>query len=207
MTVPLAEQLLVGILVGGQSSRMGSPKGLLRAPRPFDPAAEEGSTPAPTLLERLLYISEQQLGLATVLVGARREYDYLNRTTVLDKRLGCGPLGGLVALLEHAALTGKTHAVALACDLPHLGAELLRRLAFWPSPASVVCAASGARYEPLFARYHTSCLSTLGLALDEARLGVQPLLSTLQAEVLSVSEAERQQLVDWDSPADVLASP
>lgn len=202
---PLPEQLLVGILVGGKSSRMGSPKGLLQAPLPKEATAGELPAARPNLLERLLWISEQELGLATVLVGTHREYDYLNRPTVLDKRPGCGPLGGLVALLEHALLTGKTHALALACDLPHLGAELLRKLAYSSSPAAVVSVALGSRYEPLFARYHVSCIPALSLALDQDRLALQLLLSALRAEVLNVSEAERQQLVDWDSPADVLA--
>jgi len=181
---------------------MGSPKGLLPAPA----QSEAQERPALNLVERLLGISEYKLGFSTVLVGSRPEYEYLKRTTLLDKVPGCGPLGGLVALLEHAEQLQKSYAVAIACDLPYLGGELLRKLAFFEGGASVACAQSGSRYEPLFARYHVSCLPVLSEALDQRRLSLQPILSTLQAEVLSVTAVERQELSDWDSPSDMLGS-
>lgn len=199
MSAPLSRDLLVGIFVGGESSRMGSPKGLL--PAPLHPGAQGAS--GLSLLERLLSISEQELGLSTVLVGSRPEYGYLGRATVGDKLLGCGPLGGLVGLMDHALGSGKTHVVAVACDLPHLGGDLLRRLAFDSSAAAVVCAQSGSRYEPLFARYHVSCAPLLERALAQRRLSLQPILATLDAEILNVSAIERRELIDWDSPDDV----
>jgi molybdopterin-guanine dinucleotide biosynthesis protein A len=200
MSAPSTEQLLVGIFVGGESSRMGAPKGLLPAPGRA-PARERRG---PNLLERVLYISEMDLQLSTVLVGRRAEYDYLGRATVVDRAPGCGPLGGLVALLDHALGRNKSHVVAVACDLPYLGGDLLRKLAFYPGAAAVVCARAGEHYEPLFARYSVSCAPLMQQALDQRRLSLQPLLTELSAEILSVSPSERRELVDWDSPSDVL---
>jgi molybdopterin-guanine dinucleotide biosynthesis protein A len=128
--------LVVGIFVGGASSRMGSPKGLLEVDG--DPLAARLAR-----LARALDPSE------VVLVGERDEYAHLGLPMLRDggsrgPLTGAGPLGGLVSLLEHA---GPRWALALSCDLPFVSVELLRALAGAPD-AAVVAPVRQGRLEP-----------------------------------------------------------
>lgn len=193
---PSSDQLLVGIFVGGQSSRMGKTKGLL-------PAPSDGSAAVTTLVERLLFLAEQELRLDAVLVGHRPEYEHLGREALVDKVAGCGPLGGLAALVDHARAQGKSYVIAWACDMPYLSATLARKLAFWPSDALVVSPRWVARYEPLFARYQVGCEGALAQALASGRYGLQPVLARLGVAELPLDTEERRELVDWDRPSDL----
>jgi len=192
------DSLLVGILVGGASSRMGRAKGLLPAPQ-----SGSSETPSLSLVERLLELGEQGLGCPTVLVGQRPEYDVLGRLALADPVTARGPLAGMVALLRHARSLGKTRVIALSCDLPYLSLDLLRRLANHHSQASVVCPHSGTKYQALVARYQVATLPAFERALAEDKLALQPLLRELGVETFELLPGEEQQLKDWDTPQDL----
>jgi len=191
------EQLLLGIFVGGRSSRMGQTKGLLLAPTA---AFEQAPV---TLVERLLALGEQDLGCDTVLVGQLPQYEFLQRPSLLDAREQAGPLGGFVALLRHAQQQGKAYVLALACDLPYVTSGLLRKLAFFPSANQVLCPLLDQMYQPFFARYTTSCLPLMEQALFSEQRGLQRVLRQLDPEILSLDAGQAKQLRDWDSPADL----
>lgn len=137
---------IVGVLIGGASSRMGgSPKGLILLPG------------GETILERTLRIA-REAGLDVVLVGNLDAYDAVAAehgvTRVADAPDVQGPLAGLHALIENA---GDRAAIALACDMPFVTVALLHRLVS-ESPAAPVLAprsADGQKWEPLCARYHS----------------------------------------------------
>lgn len=187
---------VIGLFVGGQSRRMGGfPKGNLRAP---------GS--ALTLLERL--IEEARAASATtplVLVGNAEPYASLALPALADQPPGIGPLGGLGALLEHARSAGKTHALALACDLPRLDRTLLARLLEQRPEAAALVAQPGAIRNPLIARYEVERTRTaLTQTLVLNRRSLQAVLDQLGPGVacLELSNAERALLDDWDTPDD-----
>lgn len=196
--------VLVGIFVGGRSSRMGRAKGLIPAPQGVRELSEEGASTG-TLIERLLVISEQVVGCPTVLVGRHAEYEGLGRPMVEDSMENAGPLGGLVTLLAEAERRGCSHAVALACDLPYLSGELLRRLVCSPAPELVVCPRSEGKYQPLFARYSVECAALARACLARNELGLQPIIKAFSTHVLDVDETEQVQLIDWDTPEDIQA--
>ena len=198
MNGPGRQDIVVGLFVGGESSRMGQPKGLLRAPH--DPNHAQQSV---TLVERLFSMSREQLGFETVLVGRRPEYEHLPYPTLADACSGAGPLGGLVAALTWARSRGHKWVVAVACDLPYLSADLLERLACHGSEADVLCPRSEGKYQPLFARYAVGCLPSLQAALDAFDLSLQSILTELGTDVLALDEVDQAQLVDWDRPEDV----
>jgi molybdopterin-guanine dinucleotide biosynthesis protein A len=191
-----AEGLLVGIFVGGKGTRMGGvAKGLLKAP---------GS--AHTLIERLLRELRAALPQANVvLVGARDEYAVLGLPSVADAEGEPGPLGGLLGLLARAEEIGCGQALALACDLPFIGRELLARIARECPLAGAVVAGQGGVRNPLVARY---AVAEAALAAQAARgAGKRSLQAVLDqlgdgVSLLQLSSDEEASLNDWDTPAD-----
>ena len=187
--------LLVGIFVGGASSRMGHPKGLLRAPGPSEQ----------TLVERLADECRSALGdVPLLLVGQRDEYASLGLPTLADARAETGPLGGLVALLQHAQAEGADSVLALACDLPYVGSALIERLAHEEPEQSALAPRTDGFWQPMAARYRTTAALPAALAaLNAGQLSLQKLLNTLGAAELALTPEEAHSLRDWDTPEDV----
>lgn len=187
-----AEPSVVGIFVGGASRRMGGvPKGLLEDREAGEP------------LVVVLVARARAAGLAPVLVGAAEAYAHVvpDVARIADAPAGVGPLGGLRALLLHA---GRRRALAIACDMPHVTAELLARLENADSTAAIVAARSGpTRWEPLFARYDpTRVLAELDRSLAAGTRSFQRLFEQLAVAELPLTPAEQRALVDWDTPED-----
>jgi molybdopterin-guanine dinucleotide biosynthesis protein A len=185
---------VLGIFVGGRGSRMGGvAKGLLET--------KEGEL----LAARLVRIGHE-LGLEPVLVGRADAYAELlpGIRALADDPQGVGPLGGLHALL---AAHPTQRVMAVACDMPHVTALLLGRLAAQPGNAMVVAPRSAPdRWEPLYARYDArAVLPTLRAALAQGVRSFQRLFAQLEVEELVLSAGERRELVDWDCPEDVEA--
>jgi molybdopterin-guanine dinucleotide biosynthesis protein A len=186
---------ILGVFIGGKGTRMGGvSKAALRAP--------DG---AESLAQRWVRIGEQA-GLQVVFVGqgdVGAAIDHVPR--LVDDPPGLGPLGALTALLKHAQQR-DAHAVAVACDMPYVSAELLTKLAHDPRDAAVLCprTSDGDKWEALFARYEPSRgLEALRQALAAAERSLQRVIARVRAEELRLSVTERAQLRDWDTPGDV----
>ncbi len=189
--------LVVGIFVGGRGSRMGGvAKGLLKAP---DSEA--------TLIERLRNELARALPDAdVVLVGAADAYGGLGLSAVNDEPPGVGPIGGLIGLLAHAERRGAEHALALACDLPRIGSDLLRRLASEANGAGALVTAQGEIRNPLIARYTVArALLAAREALGADQRSLQSVLNRLGDDVvrLRLTATEAMTLDDWDTPDDM----
>ena len=142
------------ILAGGQSSRMGSEKGLLLfAGKP--------------LVLRVAKLVEFA-GDAPVIIGPPGEYGGMGFRVVADDRrgvgIGGGPLVGICTALR-AATRGWN--LIVACDLPFLTRDWLEFLISraLDSPADVVIPLNVRGYEPLCAMYRKRCLDTIAAAL------------------------------------------
>lgn len=185
---------LVGIFVGGRGMRLGgTDKGNL---------LYEGET----LLARLVRTSGQALpGAPVVLVGAAAAYAELGLPVLADEPPGIGPLGGLRALLVSARDSGHGAALALACDLPHLGPGLVRRLADEAPGADFVAPRDGELWDTLVARYAVSVLAAVEAAITAGERALQRVPRRLGARAveLAVTDAERRELRDWDTPDDI----
>lgn len=185
--------MIVGIFVGGRSTRMGGqPKGLLAAPDSGEALVVRST--------RLI----RQAGHTPLLVGAADAYRELlpELRSVQDEPTGVGPLGGLNALL-HAAR--EAPAIALACDMPFITEALLERLGRTSSTSPVLAARSETgKWEPLCARYDAERVRpVLQHALSAGVRSFQALLTRVTVEVLELREEERAALMDWDTPEDV----
>lgn len=174
----------------------GVPKGLLRAP---------GSDAS--LVERL--IVELRAGVPdaeVVLVGAAAPYGALGLEVVADEPPGIGPLGGLAGLLSRARRQDLRYAMALACDLPRLGREVLARLAVEAPDAGVVLVRQGEVRNPLIARFEVERAShAVERVVQQGRRSLQAVLNALEPDVtvLALSPEDEARLEDWDTPSEV----
>lgn len=203
--MPLPNQTLAGIFVGGASRRMGSPKALLTV------SVSPGGEPT-TLLERTVAVV-RAAGLAPVIVGRRPELPALDELmraldvpVLRDAAADAGPLGGLVALLEAA----HGPVLALPCDLPAIEARHLRQLLEAPTDAAVVAARRDGHWEPLPARYTAErVLPVARRRLASRQLALQALLDEVGATELPREEADAAAgpgwLDDWDTPEDMVS--
>lgn len=177
---------IVGVFVGGASSRMGRPKGLLEHPS------------GGTLLEHIVG-AVTEASYACVLVGEASAYAGLvpHVPRLADHVRGIGPIGGLSALLAEP----HEHAISVACDMPFVDAAVLRTLA---TDARAGCVAAwnedAAMFEPMLARWHTpTARSAVAEAIAAHRYSLAKLLAGLGAHPCLASAAT----VDWDTPEDV----
>ncbi len=187
--------VLAGVFVGGESKRMGRPKGLLRPP-----------SGEPSIVQRWIAML-RAVEAPHVLVGRRSEYESLGEA-IDDDPPGIGPIGGLNALVRHAR-SGVV--LALACDMPLVDEGLLRRLMDAPPHAIVAPRAlpkrgptlREGRWEPLFARYDVPLMiRELPERIARGAHRLQDLLDDHAVE-LETNDRERAQLTDWDEPSDV----
>jgi molybdopterin-guanine dinucleotide biosynthesis protein A len=157
---------LCGVVVcGGASRRFGSDKAL---------ALVDGTT----LLERTLGVLEQRCNHVFAATGVAPRYTAIlaaRAQVVLDRAPDIGPLAGLEAALAAAArVTGATHLLAVACDLPNLDTATLDRLVerAQASDAHAVLWRDEGGEHPLLACYRVDVLPavTAAIARCERRL-------------------------------------
>lgn len=178
-------RVVVGIFVGGRSSRMGRPKGLLAHP--------EGGL---SLVEHAVR-EARAAGLEPELVGAAEAYAALApEVPRLPDAPGEGPLAGLVALLERAP-----GVIALACDMPFVRAEHLAALRDAPRSHAIAAARGPRGWEPFLARYERARVLDVARArLREGRGGLVRLVEAVGALEVALPEGVTR---DWDTPEDV----
>ncbi len=170
----------------------GFPKGLLREPTFAQPLAGR--------LVQLAY----ELELYPVWVGRAAAYRELapEVSELCDEPEGVGPLGGLTSLLRAAQ---DAQVLAVACDMPYVSSELLRRLLAEEREAAAFAPRNREGFwEPLCARYHAQRV----LPVCEAMLGrgessLQKLFSAVSARELKLQGNEWRNLRDWDCPEDL----
>lgn len=184
--------VLLGVLAGGRGTRMGG-RDKSRLPAPDTGEA---------LAARIVRLA-RAAGLECVMVGGTPLPGVAQLT---DDPPGIGPIGGLCALLDHA---GSRPAVAVACDLPRVTAELLQRITHETPKAPVLAPRDPAtgKWQPLFARYDAArVLPALRAAVASDTRSMQTVLRSLDVHELALSPAERAALQDWDSPDDLAES-
>jgi molybdenum cofactor guanylyltransferase len=178
----------VGILVGGAASRMGGrAKGLL------DAGGGE------SIVARLVRVAREAGAASIVLVGDVTAYDELGVARIPDAIGGAGPLSGVVALLEHAS---GPDVVALACDLPRVAPSVVSRLVAGP-PGKALAPRRDGFWESLCARYPGSARAEARRRLSSGELALHGLLRAIEVDELTLSDEEREAMIDWDTPEDL----
>lgn len=206
---------IIGVVVGGQSRRMGRPKAIL-------PLGET------TLLEQTVCIARDVAD--EVLLLGRPVHDIpasLDAFEVLeDVHPGIGPMAGLEAML--LARPGQS-CILLACDMPYLCAALLRRLAEAEGDFdAAVCRTerrvdiahleeqraerragpacdptAGAQWHPCCALYRPSAMPAVQAAIAARRHGMISLLDRLRVRPMDLAGAEAMWATNWNTPQDI----
>jgi molybdenum cofactor guanylyltransferase len=172
---------LVAVLAGGRGRRLGGAK----------PLAELAG--APLIAHPLAAAVAAGLN-AVVVAKPHAALPPLDVPVWEEPAEPVHPLLGIVTALERAA--GPV--VAIGCDQPFVGAELLARLA--AGPGGAVRAAG--RLAPLPARYEIAWLP----ALREALAAEAPLRATLEALAPAALEGDHADLVAGVNTPDELAA-
>jgi molybdenum cofactor guanylyltransferase len=155
------------ILIGGKSSRMGSPKPLIEI---------DGRTLLELCVEAAMYAASPVI-LVGDAAGLPVPYDC---RFVADRYPGAGPVGGIATAL--AELGPGAHLI-LACDMPFLNIDLLKLLLKSigeEDDAAVPWLESGP--EPLCAVYSHACLPRLETLLREGRRSARGALDVLRVK-------------------------
>jgi molybdopterin-guanine dinucleotide biosynthesis protein A len=174
----VANRGLTGVLlVGGASTRFGSPKAL---------AQFEGQTLAERAWRLLGEVCDERLAVGKRADALDLPFELLDDGT--DVR---APIAGVVAGLRAAA---HELAVVIPVDVPLLTAAALRELA--AACRDVAMSPSG----PLPAAYRRTALPALELALAENRLALRDAIAALDVEIV---ELDARQLTNVNTPGDV----
>ncbi len=184
---------VVGILVGGESRRMGFEKALI--PVSGVTLIERTAALAATVSDRVVLLG--QVGFEPPpLVAALRVIEDVHR--------GIGPMGGLESLM--LARPGESW-LLLACDMPHLTGEALRRLCAADDSGEAVAfrtGGAGGQWHPCCALYRAEARPAVEAAVAARRYGLVTLLSNLRTTAMDLAGAEARWVENWNSPEDLL---
>lgn len=130
-----------------------------------------------------------------------------NLRSVSEPERGAGPLVALVCGWELLLTLGHDGPViALAADLPHVTADLLRFLAEWPGGSSAVPVVGG-RVQPLCARWSRPALDHAHELVAAGQRSMRALVATTQVDRIGPEEwgqvATAKCFTDLDSPEDL----
>ena len=172
----MADHGLTGVLlVGGASTRFGSPKALARY---------EGTTLAERAWAVLGEVADERIAVGKTGDGLLLPFPVVDDGT--DVR---APIAGVVAGLRAAR---HDLCVVVPVDLPQLEPQLLRRLAAACADAAVV------QTGPLPGAYRRSALATLERRLQRGELKLRDALAELQVRTV---DADPRQLVNANTPS------
>ena len=169
------------LFAGGLSSRMGREKALI---------AFSGQP----LWRRQLAVL-RQMNPKSIRISARERPRWCppEIETISDPQPACGPLGGLVAALEHLE---TSHLLVVAIDLPRITVEPLARLWAAAQPGVGVVPQSDEGFETLCAIYPREAAPLARAALENGEFSLQRLVAALRRGNLirpySLSSAEQR---------------
>lgn len=186
---------VAGILVGGQSIRMGRPKATL--------PLSDGRT----LVEHGVSVVSRSGPWIdeVVILGHCSDLPVsLSSLTVLpDAKPGAGPLAGLCSLIRYAE---KRWALLLACDMPLVEPALLGRL---HRAISLGCDAVAFRqcnrpgiWHTCCALYHPRLLPLAERRLEQGHRSLQHLLAAVRMAELHPTPDEQRAMLNLNAPGD-----
>lgn len=175
------------VLLGGRSSRMGTPKHEMRL--------EDGRTMFDAVMAALSAICGR-----VVMVGATSPRDSRGSMELPDLRPGLGPLGGIEALLASGI---DSQYLVCPCDVPLITPDLLRRLVQPGAALATVFQIEGRDVlDPLPARISAEALPIVRRLLDAGERSVWRVMQELRPEVVAITENQAMQLHNVNTPEE-----
>jgi len=146
-----------------------------------------------TMLERAVRLLEAVLGTPILLSGDGSRYQDFGYPEIADARLDCGPLGGILAAIEH---TSPAPALIMAVDMPFIAEEDLITLLKSQGPSLTLAQGEG-RLHPAFSIWDSTTQPHLREALEENRFALIPLAEALDPVLV---ELPAEHLANWNEP-------
>ena len=166
----MRQDISVGILAGGSSSRMGEDKALIRIGN-----------------ERIIdRISKELAGFSEIIVsaGQNRSYEKLGFITVCDENAGTGPMEGIRQVLKSAK---EEYVFVCAADMPFIKKELVEHL------SSYICSdfdcyviADEDHIQPLCAIYKKSVLPVIEELISGKNYRLREIFSRVRTKYISL---------------------
>ena len=177
------------VLAGGKSSRMGCNKALLDA----------GGVP---IIRRVADTLAEVADRVTVIANPSEDYGFLGLPIREDLVAGVGPLGGLYTALRAAEAEA---CFVLACDLPMVRPEMLRRLAGEMAGFDAVVPRTADGFHPLCAVYARTGLPAAAAQIRAGDYKVLRFLDRIRTrwagpEVWSSADPEGLSFVNVNTP-------
>ncbi len=194
----MRKALVGAVLAGGGSRRMGWDKSAL-------------TISGRRVLGRLCELLADRAGEVMIVGGAPDRRDVpVCAAWHPDARAGLGPLGGIATALRVASAGGQPRAiVAVACDMPAVGGELLDFVLAGrdqSTPATVPINPATGRLEPLLAVYEAPALGSIEAALEAGTRAVRDWLAPAGAHLLAVPDRLAGQLENVNTPEELEAA-
>ncbi|MGD9015450.1 MAG: molybdenum cofactor guanylyltransferase [Candidatus Omnitrophota bacterium] len=177
------------ILAGGQSSRMGFPKESLRYKdkRVIDIILDIFHR----LFEEVLIVTDDKHGLP----------EFKQAKVIEDIIHERGPLGGIYTALK---TTSKDKAFFVACDMPLLQAELIKKfLGISTEDFECIVPYTQAGVEPLHAIYSTRTLPIIEDLLKAGDYSIRKLFERCRCKFIKVDKSESGAFFNVNTPGDL----
>jgi molybdopterin-guanine dinucleotide biosynthesis protein A len=159
-----------------------------------------------TLLERAVAAVRQAGGEPLIVAPERPGYGAAGVRSVDERAGGDGEGEGPLPALRHGLMVcGAPGLVALACDLPLVPPDLLRRLIADLEGSDAVVPRAGGRLQVLAAAYGTGCLPAIDRSLAAGRRSVHGFLKEVRVRYLEEDELRRfgsEIFLNVNTPAD-----
>jgi molybdopterin-guanine dinucleotide biosynthesis protein A len=138
------------ILAGGNSSRMGTDKGVMDL---------NGKKVVQYVIDALKPVVDD-----IIIIANNENYSDLGLPVYNDEIKDCGPLGGIYTALQKI----KTEkAIILSCDIPFVNSSLLADIISQSEDYDAIVPVHDGKFEPICAVYTKKCIAPFNTALEK----------------------------------------
>ncbi len=169
------------VLCGGESSRMGSDKGLIRW---------KGIALAEHAVMKL-----RQRCTTVVLLSSNPSHRFLDCQVWPDEITRIGPAGGILAALRG---TKTDQNYILACDMPLLPVEVFDQLQSAIQESAPFCLpVSGGRIHPLCGIYRKSAYPEISQLVESGNFGITRIVELCHSQLVTIVGKFGQDISSW----------
>ncbi len=163
------------ILAGGENSRIGQEKALLKiGERTF---IEEQVSSLKKIFKEIIIVTNN-----------RRNFKDMDAKVVTDIVPHSGPLGGLYTGL---AVSSNIHCFVIGCDMPLINLELIKFMVDNINENDIIIPLTSRGKETLFAIYSINCLETIKQQIELKNLKLIDILKYHKVRYISQKEIEK----------------
>lgn len=166
----MSDRIAIGVLTGGQSTRMGFPKELV-----YD-SWEQGKPE--TMLERAVreldFFEDKYLSM-----NKEQTYSFPNWQNVIDEFEQIGPMGGILSLLNKANAQGVDAVMVVAVDMPGFSRKEALEMLNAYQGEDVMLARVNQILQPLAGIYRVSCIEKIREKIQNKELRVRKIFEEM----------------------------